>query len=115
MIWQIVLNLSRHIIVLVQRSKKLSKLLFSNFNNLKVRRVNFQNVFLVPSILPKNERKQFIVVTSNFFVRFFGRIEDTKKTFRNIQVSLRKPHNKVFEGKFEFGSYGQDIYLHLGH
>ena len=40
------------------------------------------------SNLPQNPLKQnktngTVVVKSTFFVRFFGRIEDTKKTFRN--------------------------------
>ena len=45
---------------------------------------------ILNSQILKNEQKQFnlryhrmIVVKSNFFVCFFGRIEDTKKTFRN--------------------------------
>ena len=47
----------------------------------------FWNVFLVSSILPKNERKQFDLRYHSskvkFFCSLFGRIEDTKKTFRN--------------------------------
>ena len=47
----------------------------------------FRNVFLVSSILPKNELKQFGLRYHSskveFFRLFFGRIEDTKKTFRN--------------------------------
>ena len=40
--------------------------------------------FLVSSILPKNEQKQFdLRYHSWIFCSFFGRIEDTKKTFRN--------------------------------
>ena len=39
---------------------------------------------LVSSILPKNERKQFDLSSKvDFYRSFFGRIEDTKKTFRN--------------------------------
>ena len=41
----------------------------------------------VSSILPKKERKQFDLSYHSskveFFRSFFGRIEDTKKTFRN--------------------------------
>ena len=45
-----------------------------------------RNVFLVSSIIPKNERKNsttMVPFKSNCFRSFFGRIEDTKKTFRN--------------------------------
>ena len=42
---------------------------------------------LVSSILPKNERENFSFCPSllgqKFFVRFFGRIENTKKSFSN--------------------------------
>ena len=50
----------------------------------------FRNVFLVSSILPKNERKQFDLRYHssswvNFFRSFFGRPKNLKyqKTFRN--------------------------------
>ena len=45
----------------------------------------FRNIFLV--FLPKNERKQFDLryhgSKVEFFSSFFGRIEETKKIFRN--------------------------------
>ena len=81
-IWQIVLNLRRYInfgptvkkigqftILKFQpkfKGQLISKCLFGAFNS------------------SKNERKQIIVVRSSFFVRFFGRIEDTKKIFRDL-------------------------------
>ena len=44
-------------------------------------------LFLVSSILPKNDRKQFDLRYNSskveFFHSFFGSIEDTKKTFLN--------------------------------
>ena len=46
----------------------------------------FQNVFLVSSILPKKRKNSTLLLwylMSNCFRSFFGRIEDTKKTFRN--------------------------------
>ena len=47
----------------------------------------FLNVFLLSSIHPKNEWKNVTLLLwylmSNCFGSFFGRYEDTKKTFRN--------------------------------
>ena len=47
----------------------------------------FEMSFLVSSILPKNERKQFDLRYHSrkvdYFRLIFRRIEDTKKTFRN--------------------------------
>ena len=50
------------------------------------KKVQQQNVFLVSSILPKNEQKKISFTTTVLQVilfSFFGRIDDTKKTFRN--------------------------------
>ena len=64
----------------------------------------FRNVFLVSSILPKNERKQFDLRYHNskveFFRSFFGRIEDTKKTFRN-KLTFSNIALQYFDQKFQ--------------
>ena len=46
----------------------------------------FRKIFLVSSILPKNERKQFDLRYDSILLKFslvFGRFEDTKLSFQN--------------------------------
>ena len=45
------------------------------------------NFFLVSSILPKNKQKNSTMVP-NCLCSLFGRIEDTKKTFRNYLIFI---------------------------
>ena len=85
----------------VFKGQLILKCLFGIFNSFKKRTKKFdlttiqwylksvpkRHVSLVSSIVPKNERKNSTLLLwylkSNCFRSFLGRIEDTKKTFRN--------------------------------
>ena len=58
-----------------------------DWNTDKIKVSEFQNIIFTSSILPKSDRKDLTLLLcylkSNCFRTFFGRIEDTKKAFRN--------------------------------
>ena len=69
-----------------EKSKKsFVKTQISDNENALIKVSQFQNVFLVSTILPRNKQKirLYFYVTSNqiFFVHFLGEFEDTKKKF----------------------------------